>query len=467
MRNMISRWSARISAPAAWTGLLAALGLIWLRAGSATGSPVALLSRAAEYELFLWALTAGVTLWVYAAVSLAEFWELLGAALVTSAPVLWLPPGLLLMSLRDPAATAIALILIANAARLLATHKAPRLESPGRGSQVESTSAVQPLFQYACGRPVREQAFLTTAGAVGFHVGMCAVWAERPLAACALFAAGAALWTLASNARREPELRAAPVLRHLLLGIAVTAVLLAESRLVLSRAQAGAAPQSGWLAEARSVLKAGARPAPTPAPPARSAPGAWKEIGRVGRDGYPGVVLVPPPLQPGKGSSFFPARIGRGFGAQRPLTIPFTGEYHLFPSLYDFLPEGFIIYRGTPLEGIYATVGGGPLETQAYQRLDPPIDFANCGEVRMRISSGESTPAVAGMQLALSTGFADLGTQFFAMNPSAEEILAFSTPRSGDLKARGIHVVFQRDPQHRERNAKVAIKDFTLIPRGS
>ncbi|MBZ5586535.1 MAG: hypothetical protein LAQ30_30990 [Acidobacteriia bacterium] len=149
------------------------------------------------------------------------------------------------------------------------------------------------------------------------------------------------------------------------------------------------------------------------------------------------------------------------------LTIPFTGEYYLFPSLYEVLPEGFVIYRGTPLDGIYATLSGGPLETQAYQKLDPPLDFANCGKVRLTISSGESSPASATMQLVLPAAVAELGTQIFALEPSSEETLEFATPAARVLTVRGIRIVFQCDPQHRDRNTKVAVKEFTLVPRGS
>ena len=191
-----------------------------------------------------------MTLWAYMAVSLSESWDLVFAALDASAPTMWLVPAILLISLRTPAGSAFALLLIANAARMLAARRAPRLEAPPRGGPAGINRAAQPMFQCAGGQPIRNGTFLATAGAFGFQAGICAVCAERPLAAGGLFATGAILWTLAADKRTESELRAGPILRHLLLGVAATALLLAESRMEPLHGNASAARASGWLDEA-------------------------------------------------------------------------------------------------------------------------------------------------------------------------------------------------------------------------
>ncbi len=74
---------------------------------------------------------------------------------------------------------------------------------------------------------------------------------------------------------------------------------------------------------------------------------------------------------------------------EHPLTFPFTGEYRLFPTSSALLHHEWAIESGTLLEHEYATSGGGSLETEAFERFHPPIDFSNCGKVRLVFVSEE------------------------------------------------------------------------------
>lgn len=55
------------------------------------------------------------------------------------------------------------------------------------------------------------------------------------------------------------------------------------------------------------------------------------------------------------------------------LSIPFTGEYHLFRASSVELPSGSVTQSGSPLDAVYVTTNGGEMETDAYQEFDPPL----------------------------------------------------------------------------------------------
>jgi hypothetical protein len=47
---------------------------------------------------------------------------------------------------------------------------------------------------------------------------------------------------------------------------------------------------------------------------------------------------------------------------------------------------------GTPLESLYGTTNGGPMETVAVQTFEPPIDLAHCRTVLVALTSAETMP---------------------------------------------------------------------------
>ena len=118
------------------------------------------------------------------------------------------------------------------------------------------------------------------------------------------------------------------------------------------------------------------------------------------------------------------------------------------------------------LEAVYATLSGGAVETEADQKLDPPIDFADCGKVRMELSNGEQSPASASMQLVAGDQTQELGTEIFGLDRGTEETVEFAVPALRTLQANGIRVIFHRNPTERNQSTKVAIHGFTLVPRG-
>ena len=449
---------------------LAAVWLIWAQSAAyrAQGRSLStLIGHAVSYELFAWSLVAAITLWLYLGASLAPFLELLFAALGSSAPAMWLVPAILLLSAQTDAGTAIGLVLVANTVRLLVSRKAPQR----RGSPPPrvARSAPAPLFRHAGGLAASfpAQASRLILGAFAIEAGICAVWAEYPLLAAALIAGGAAIWTLTSIARGAYQPRAESNLPHFLLSISLTLLLL----IGLPIGRLGAPEpvgDSGLLDMARRVFHGLSRASEPTIPVAKqSATPVFtppKQIGKHGANGYPGAILRPEP-QSGRTIWGGLRNAGAPVLLSQPYVIPFTGEYHLFPSSYLHLPDDWVMYRGTPLDGLYGTLNGGPLQTEAYQRLEPPVDFSNCGAVRLTLSSGELFPASATMQLLTAGRSEDLGPEIFGLDPASEETLEFAVPASLRHQVNAIRVVFHRNPAQRDKNARVAVRQFTLVPR--
>ena len=154
------------------------------------------------------------------------------------------------------------------------------------------------------------------------------------------------------------------------------------------------------------------------------------------------------------------------FSVSRPLAVPFSGEYHLYRASSGSLPPGALVYAGTPLDAIYVTTNQTPMETEAYQRLDPPIDLGNCDTIQVALSTAEALPASASMKLETAGGTLDLGTQIFGLTRAREQTVEFALPPSPRrLRVSAIRVVFHRNPAQQDQSTRVAVQGFTLVPR--
>jgi hypothetical protein len=409
-----------------------------------------LIGSALVAVLLAWGLAAGITFWVYTAVSLAGFRDLLVAAVRASAPAMWFPPAMLLVTAPQAGARLAGILLAANTARLLVSGRPPgeRL----RAGEAAPGSALTPFL-----------------GAFAFQAGLCALWLEYPRSSAACFATGAAIWTRCSIGRGAYQPPKEPNLPHSALAILLTLLLATSLSIVQFGMEERFADSRGLPETARRVFgrlpdasqpkveaaKQSATPVFTPA----------HEIGRSDGNGVPGVVLRPE-AKPRPGL-WLPAATA-GFSMSRPLTIPFTGEYHFYRASSGSLPTGAPIYVGTPLDAIYITTNRTPMETEAYQKLDPPIDFGNCDRIQLAFLTAEKLPVSASMRLETAGGTVDLGTRIFGLTPAREQTVEFALlapPRR--LRVSAIRVVFHRNPSERDRSTRVAIQGYTLVPRGS
>jgi hypothetical protein len=291
------------------------------------------------------------------------------------------------------------------------------------------------------------------------------------------------IWSAMSVARGAMDARtrvpyAAPgILLTLLLTVTLTALLVHTE--IVQEAPAADAIGAEFLEPpgiTSQVLQRLVRVPPAPVAPAKVASAASKAvftrvvdpgpaIGAKGQNGIPGVVLRPRPRP-----SLRPTLIAPGarlrFSPAEPLSIPFTGEYQLFRTSSGSLPRGAIVETGTPLESVYGTTNGGPMETVAVQTFDPPLDLTHCGKVLVALTSSETMPLLASMQLLAQRSVEDGGTEIMGVKQAREETLEFQVPVAAKpLLVRAIRISFQRAFKDRDKNVRVAVERFTLVPR--
>ena len=463
---------------------LVASWAIWSSAG------LGQLRLALVYVLAVWIMAGGITLGTYLAFSLAPFSDLLAEAWQASASAMWLVPGALLLAARWPVAAAVGVAVVINSTRLLVLSRPPQGQAivARRRSAKESEPR---LFRYQPAHPVffSRETLPTVLGALALQTGVYALAGEYPLLAAISFATVTAIWVGMSVARGALETRvaasvpysAAGVLLTLLWTVTLTAVLLhmeivLESPVARARViDRGEPPKAPGIT--RRVLQRLAHVPPAPVAPSKVEAQASKAvvtrvvdpgpaIGAKEQKGVPGVVLRPRPRRSQRPRLIAPgSRLQLSYAL--PLAFPFTGEYELFRTSSGSLPKGAMVETGTPLESVYGTTNGGPMETVAVQTFDPPIDLTNCGTVLVTLTSAETMPLLASMQLVSEKGVEDGGTDLMGMKPAQEETLEFQVPLTARLRfVHAIRIMFQRPLFERDKNVRVAVERFTLVPRG-
>ena len=212
--------------------------------------------------------------------------------------------------------------------------------------------------------------------------------------------------------------------------------------------------------------------------PARPLQNSGEQI----RSSYVGIVLWPP--HPKKKDAVIPPpphTHGRGtWNTSKPVVIPFDGPYWYFkaPAKKPGLKARLV--RGQPtLVNIHST-DWQPLLMEAHQSLGSSINLDCCKEIDVNITNADNRPGriSIGMILTDST-LPDKPSQYleakpivsseaphFSMNwPSTEEKLRFQIAK-GKLRAFDeVTVVILPDKERSLGGAKIAIQQFTLIPR--
>jgi hypothetical protein len=441
-----------------------------------------LLRPALVYIVAMWIVAGGITLWIYLAFSWAPFSELLAASVRSSASAMWLVPGALLLASRSQLAVAAGLAAVIGSALLQASSRVPEGETVARAH----TQSEPLLFRYQPDQPMyfSRQTVPTILGALALQTGIYALGGGYPLLAAASFATVTAIWSAMSVARGAMDARtrvpyAAPgILLTFLLTVTLTAVLV-HTEIVQETPSADA--KGADVLEppgiTSQVLQRLVRVPPAPVVAAKVDSPASKAvvtrvvdpgpaIGAKGQNGVPGVVLRPRP-KPSRRPKLIAPGARLRFSSAEALAIPFTGEYELFRTSSGSLPQGAIVETGTPLESVYGTTNGGPMQTVAVQTFDPPIDLTDCGKVLVALTSTETMPLLASMQLVAQRSVEDGGTEMMGMKQAREETLEFQVPVAAKtLLVHAIRISFQRVFKDRDKNVRVAVERFTLMPRG-
>jgi hypothetical protein len=432
------------------------LAALWLAGGLSLAIAVLLrlpapAARAVLFVLAAWVIAGFLTFFAFLAVSLDDLGDVAWTAIRGSAPAMWIVPAAMLLQFPERAAAWAALALLAGAVCLLAAQRAPRRIS---AYAVEAAPAL-PMFQLP--RPRRGSLFPVVLGAVALQVGLACSYADYRIAAAGSLALAAVIWTrswVSRIAAREP-LKPRPMVSSL--GAIVFAILLALGSTVVAvdrQQQAGALPNP-LEPQAHTSL---ASPIPSP---------RTQQSGSLGSQGASGVILKPKAKDRQPAVRLLSSLPGSPLVLAEQLSFPFTGEYHLFRTSSGRVPADAAVQEGTPFDARYVTTNGASMETQAYQSLVPPVDFARCGQIQITMRSGEVFPIGVTLQLFTDAGLEDLGLQVFGLQSGSEETLPYFVPAAAARPVvKALRLVFRHDPGRAATNTRVEVVRFTLVPRG-
>ena len=482
--------------------LLATAWMIWSaalvpRLHRQTMTLGSLLLQVLGYTLLAWAWSAVVALGLYAIVPIEDRSEMVPEVMRTAATAVWFGPAMILLSQFSPASLAAALVLVVYTARLLYWQWRPvdtDLALPRvYTARVPGTFADCQLPQTIVWRerlPALAVAFCLEAGAV-------AIAARYPLLGAAWLCAGTALLTVFSMATGAADAGRPPTLPKSILGIMATVVL--ASLLALGGggrgfgrsigSSAGAEePRQSLIESMRAVLRQlfyGEILNGSPAERAGKAPAAPRpadtpDTGALG--GFPGVILWPEvkpvtmliaPL-PALGSNPFQGR------PAQPLGIPFGGEYWMFRWPFARPPGSSSLQRGSPSKLGFSTTDRTPLEMEAHQKLETPIDVRCCGRIRLEVLNADPFPGTLALELVLlntepvRTLSLSLGNAPVTSRPDltrdpvmpVRETLDFPVPAEPSMEQfNELKIVFHRAARRADKSAKVSVERFVLQPR--
>jgi hypothetical protein len=155
----------------------------------------------------------------------------------------------------------------------------------------------------------------------------------------------------------------------------------------------------------------------------------------------------------------------------QPVGIPFSGEYWMFRWPATRPPLGAAIRRGNAAELSFHTTDGWPMEMEAHQKLEPPVDIKCCSEIQLAIQNTDQYPGTISLELILidrtaATNPAQSLGAVAAGSPSLSvQLLRFPIPRVPAIgKFDEFKVVFRRAQLRADRSARIAIERFVLVP---
>jgi hypothetical protein len=455
-----------------------------------------LLGYAALYVVAMWAIACVITFGAFIGSSLAPVPDVLLSAIRASANAMWLVPAMLALTTRSKWLALLGLAVVVNSTRLLALGRAPtgltkkrKRRRPGT-SDFTGDELPPAVFLPKEAPSFSPETLPAMAGGLALQAGVFAFYQSYPLSAAVSFAAVTLLWVSTSvthgaqHTRRTVKmLYAAPVVvLTLLLTVTFTAVLLNQT--VIAEAPPPAPDIFGTAEKpsiTRRVLSRLAHLPPLPAAPPAPATGpdaskrqlsklvdpAPAAVEKKMNKAIPGVVLRPPSVAAETPPIVLAGSRFQFVAGRQSLTFPFSGEYELFRLSSKALPKDAPAEHGSPLDSVFGTTNGEPMQTVAVQTFDPPLDLANCGKILVNVISAEKLPVIVMMQLLTDESVEDGGSDLLGMKASREQMLEFQVPRlSRPLLVRAMRIAFQRPVSGDNTNVRIAVKGFTLLARG-
>ena len=413
----------------------------------------------------------------------------------TSTIGVWFTPAAILLAEYSPAAMVAGLIVVVGATRVL--YSEWRL-AQGEPERPLPAPGVHRLFEdYAHPAPALfKQLAPKFALTLLIQAGTVAVMMHYPLLAAACFALSAALLTafgMAAGVIPQARPRGLPAsaiasLLTVLLAASLTVGTLTRGSMRDYHRPGGDAsywPNPGLLGTARALLsqslydsgphtprKASGTHGPAPGGVPRYEPAG--DIGRVGDNEFPGVILWPE-VSPDT-TLVAPILSGVSFSsrASHPLGIPFSGQYWMFRAPYKRPPYGSFFRRGSPASLAFSTTDHAPLVMEAHHRLDQAIDLRCCRKIQVAIWNADHYPGTVALELILiDTGRRGRPSQSLGISPvrsspgslPVRETLEFSIPTAPELRwFDEFEILFHRDRNRIDKSAHIEIERFVLIP---
>jgi hypothetical protein len=171
----------------------------------------------------------------------------------------------------------------------------------------------------------------------------------------------------------------------------------------------------------------------------------------------------------------------KGFNISKPVTIRFDGSYWYFHPWGNGVGTRAHVDRGNPLTVDVRSTNYIPLVMEAHQSLAAAIPLACCREIQVTIENRDNAPGMIALGVLLTdstslgrpTLYLDQQTvvstepsRFTVKSSPVPEVLRFRVPNHAKIQQFDeITVIFFPDLERPNTGAKIAIKQFDLIPR--
>lgn len=430
--------------------------------------------KALYYALLAWCWSAAITLLLFLLFLRAGARRILSRTLRTASVAVWFAPATILLSQLSPVTLLASLALVAAATRLFysewqATSSPPEPPLPAAPIGLFGENAPQPPA-------ITRELASGVAAALSLQLGVVSIWQHQPLIAGAWFVMATAILTLfalvsgvVSNAAPRGLPRSAlGVLATILLAACIT---VGGVHWMRGRGNGdGSGSGLGPVASAREVLRqlfgpdqtpGGAASAPVPPPPA---------LGPANPpDGsFPGIILWPEVSPVARLVAPLPRLHGDAVAPAQSYSIPFDGQYLLYRWPFSRPPVTSVLERGTPVALGFRTTDQVPLNMDAIQRFDEPVDLSCCTRVRIEAWNADRYPDTVSLDL-LANG-EPLGNEPIRSRPDLNHDPVIAVPESLDFPippgippVTELRIIFRRMRVRADKSARIAIDRFVLL----
>ena len=197
--------------------------------------------------------------------------------------------------------------------------------------------------------------------------------------------------------------------------------------------------------------------------------------------GYERIILWPIPEKKKVVVTVAPKALRTGLNPSKPVTIRFDGSYWYFQPRGTGPGTRAHIARGSPLTVDVRSINHIPLIMEAHQSLVAPIPLLCCREMQVTIENHDNAPGMVALGVLL-TDSTSLGKPTLYLDqqpvPSSEpgrftvksspipDVLHFPIPSHAKIQQFDeITVIFFPDSERPYSAAKIAIRQFDLMPR--